>query len=316
MKTIKIRQQAGERSAADHFINYICGTIQPECLVMELLLATASVETARDMLMFARTNFPAEAAVEHKWFVNIDTAIHMMKVNEIGCERIAQMVSSGATKSINSATLEEGIRNCRMLFDRMVAISEEASVAFHSLGNPMLLEYDTARIVDILDSWGYLTPITRVLDVGCGIGRFASMFGQLVESVDAVDISQGMIDAARRRCGSNENIAIRLCSGADLNHYDNESFDLVFACDVFPYIVQVGHGLVDRYFEQIARVLSPGGKFVIVCFSYRENDTIDEKELTRLADEFGYDIIGHSERPAGPSTGAFFRLTKKLARSA
>lgn len=41
----------------------------------------------------------------------------------------------------------------------------------------------------------------RVLDIGCGAGQFAARLAQLSVQVDAVDRSQRMIAAARRRAG-------------------------------------------------------------------------------------------------------------------
>ena len=41
----------------------------------------------------------------------------------------------------------------------------------------------------------------RVLDIGCGTGDIARRLGPLVDRVDAVDISAGMIDAGRQLPG-------------------------------------------------------------------------------------------------------------------
>jgi ubiquinone/menaquinone biosynthesis C-methylase UbiE len=98
-----------------------------------------------------------------------------------------------------------------------VAESEEASVALYSLGNPALLGAATGELVRLLQEWGVSRPSRAVLDLGCGIGRVAARLAPPVGSVRGIDISPGMIAAARRRCAGLPNVQFAVCDGADLS---------------------------------------------------------------------------------------------------
>ncbi len=59
----------------------------------------------------------------------------------------------------------------RAMFDRLVAISPEASVAAYTLGDAGLLRAATDELVRWLERQDLLSGRPVVLDPGCGIGR-------------------------------------------------------------------------------------------------------------------------------------------------
>jgi succinoglycan biosynthesis protein ExoA len=99
---------------------------------------------------------------------------------------------------------------------------------------------------------------TRVLDLGCGRGE---LLGELVdagiapEHVAGVDLLPDRLSTARR-----EGLAVALASGTHLP-FPDATFDLVTA---FTVLSSVGSdALVAEIGEEVARVLRPGGAFVV-----------------------------------------------------
>ncbi len=106
-----------------------------------------------------------------------------------------------------------------------------------------------------------LPPGARVLDVGCGIGGASRFFA--VErgwKIDGIDLTPEYIDVARRfsdRLALGDAISYRVASAAELPFADT-SFDGA-------YMLHVGMNIPDKtaVFEEVHRVLKPGGTFAI-----------------------------------------------------
>ena len=99
------------------------------------------------------------------------------------------------------------VARCRRLFDRLVEMNAEASVALYSLGEPGLLDAATREVVDLLDQLAVLGPERHVLDIGCGIGRFERALADRVAAITGIDISPQMLQAARQRCAGLANVS-------------------------------------------------------------------------------------------------------------
>jgi SAM-dependent methyltransferase len=97
-------------------------------------------------------------------------------------------------------------------------------------------------------------PGRRTLDLGCGEGRLSRDLKRLGHAVVGVDLSPGMVAAARE---ADPEIDVRLADAAELPFADG-SFDCVVAFmslqDVDPF---------ERAIEEAARVLEPGGRFCL-----------------------------------------------------
>jgi 2-polyprenyl-3-methyl-5-hydroxy-6-metoxy-1,4-benzoquinol methylase len=98
----------------------------------------------------------------------------------------------------------------------------------------------------------------RVLDAGCGEGRFARMLAERGALVTAIDLSSRMIDHARAsEMEKPLGIDYRVQSMTDLSPLGDGSFDLVLAylsiIDVLDY---------EQAMSEISRVLSRGGRFI------------------------------------------------------
>lgn len=101
----------------------------------------------------------------------------------------------------------------------------------------------------------------RVLDVGCGIGGASRFFA--VERgwrVDGIDLTAEYVEVARR-------FSARLGLGDAVSYREASATSLPFADAAFDgaYMLHVGMNITDKrsVFEEVRRVLKPGGMFAI-----------------------------------------------------
>lgn len=235
--------------------------------------------------------------------------------NRAGCARIADLLRREQTLS-GTRSVAERLAFQQQLFDGLVAQSEETSVALYSLGSPQILAAATAEIVTLLEARGLLGAGARVLDVGCGIGRMAIALAPRVARVDGIDLSPRMVEVASRRCAELTNVSMRVCSGQDFAGAEDQTYTLVLAVDSFPYVVEAGPTLVEQLFAEAARVLVPGGHFVLLNYSYRDDLARDSVELEGLAQRHGFTLQAPGERPLALWDGALFALRRAESRAA
>ena len=106
----------------------------------------------------------------------------------------------------------------------------------------------------------HLPPVVgMVLDVGCGAGRLACTLAQRAERVDAVDVSEVMIAAARQRCPDADHV--RWLVGDILNP------DLPLrrgGYDVVTALSSLHHLPLEAGLERLAALVRPGGVLLVV----------------------------------------------------
>jgi SAM-dependent methyltransferase len=202
-----------------------------------------------------------------------------------GLATLERLVASGADH-LPAASAADGVAATRAMFDRLVALSPEASVAAYSLGDPARLEAATEEVVAWLRRQGLLDPPPRILDMGCGIGRFCAALAPLARQVAGLEVSGAMARAAAARLAGIPNASVVVGSGHDLAAFADAAFDLVLAVDVFPYLVQASPAFAATHLREAARVLRPDGRLVILNYSYRDLAT-DLGELPVRAAEAG-----------------------------
>jgi ubiquinone/menaquinone biosynthesis C-methylase UbiE len=118
-------------------------------------------------------------------------------------------------------------------------------------------------LVSAARSWGVKEG--KVLDVGAGTGRLAIEFAQGIPGVDVVglDLSDVALELARANARESEvprRISFEKGDAEDMP-FEDSSFDLVISSNTL-------HLIDDpiRMFDEIQRVLKPGGRFFISDF--------------------------------------------------
>jgi len=134
------------------------------------------------------------------------------------------------------------------------------------------------------------TPPRRVLDLGTGTGSVARIVAARFPDADVVgaDFSQGMLDEARRRTDSSR---VRYeHADAERLPFEDASFDLVTLANMIPF------------FDELARVVDPGGH-VVVAFSAGPETPIyvPHERLRRELEVRGF--MEFAEVSAGRGTG-------------
>jgi SAM-dependent methyltransferase len=206
---------------------------------------------------------------------------------------------------------EQELERWRHLFDRFVCDSAAASVALYSFGRPELLDAATREVIELLERLRVLRPERHVLEIGCGIGRFQQALAARVAAITGIDIAPGMIEAARRRCAGLPNVTLRETSGRDLSPFLPASFDVVLAIDAMPYIWRAGAALVAAHFAEAARVLRPGGDFVILNLSYRGDLELDRQDARRLGEAARLRVLRNGTADLRLWDGTTFHLRKR-----
>ena len=119
---------------------------------------------------------------------------------------------------------------------------------------------DQALRTGLLDSWmlDELGDVRgkRVLDIGCGEGRFSRLLAGLGAEVTGVDLTEPLIERARGMAVGGDIYVVG--DAESLAGIEDESFDLAVS-----YIVLVDVLDYRAAVEAAYRILKPGGRFVV-----------------------------------------------------
>ena len=98
------------------------------------------------------------------------------------------------------------------------------------------------------------------LDVGTGAGFAAFELSKSCEKVEATDISEGMINEAKKIMKERKinNLNFNICSAEELNYSDKE-FDIVTCRTAAHHFLDV-----EKFCSEVHRVLKDEGEFIIV----------------------------------------------------
>lgn len=149
----------------------------------------------------------------------------------------------------------------------------------------------------------------RVLDAGCGPGRFTLELRRLGAQVTAIDISPVQLDLLRRRV---PDIDAQVGDITDLSRFANDSFD-VTVCYGGPLSYLLDHA--ERGVAELARVTKPGGLLFVSVMSLGGAAVHYAAAITDLARRDGaqpsLDVIRTQVLPAKDGYG---HLPMKLYR--
>lgn len=277
--------------------------ISPAIALLKLMFVSRN---SADLEAVMKLVAEAEAARHHAALAEISA---LYEENRPAYERIATLPQP--EPMTGSMTDEARIAWVRDSFDAWVESDAALSVALYTFGNPRLIHEATQEVIDVLDEWGVIGPAVDALQIGCGTGRVEALLSPRVRSACGIDISAKMIRTARQKVASLKNVRFKQCSGRDLALFKANSFDLVYAVDSFPYIVEVGPELIDRHFAEAARVLRDSGHFVIFNYSYRSGIARDRNEVRRMAAAHGYSVVREAVKPFTIWDGVAYHLQKR-----
>lgn len=126
---------------------------------------------------------------------------------------------------------------------------------------------DITRLVELTEA----TPEDRALDVATGGGHTALAVAPHAGQVVASDLTPKMLAAAEEHIRSKgvENVSFALAD-AEALPFDDASFDIV-TCRIAPH----HFGDVQAFVNEVARVLRPGGRFVLMDSIGPEDNDLD-----------------------------------------
>ena len=130
----------------------------------------------------------------------------------------------------------------------MFAVPKQVNQFFDAL--------QTSLLKRLLDRTGDLRS-KKVLEIGCGVGRWVDLLTHKGAAYTGVDISQRMVEIARQKAPAVEFFRMP----ADALGFDSESFDIVFSVTVLhhmPYEKQ------QKAIEEMSRVAKRTGCIVIM----------------------------------------------------
>ena len=267
------------------------GEISPQIALSRLLLSGRAVDVAQlERAATAQPGAPPLAALARL------AERHRDRLDALGRLARSGLWPDGADFRAATAAL----------FDRLADEAPEAGVAFYAFGDPEDLAAATDEVMAVIRAWAPPAG-RRAVDFGCGIGRVAIELAGEAESVLGLDLSAGMIAAARRRAGARRTLDFAQ-NGDGVWPLADGTVDLVIAVDSLPYVVQA-NGLA-AFMAEAARVLRPGGDLLVFNWSYRSDPERDCAEAHGLAAAHGFALLRAGARPFTIWDGTGFHLRR------
>ena len=135
----------------------------------------------------------------------------------------------------------------------------------------------------------------RALDIGCGPGLTTQSLAEAVGEagdVMGVDIAEPMLAIARRRCATMPQVHFERCDVNALPCAD-ASIDIALASQVYEYVESI-----DAALSELARVLRPGGRAVLVDTDWESAvwASHDDQRMRRVLESWN-EHIPHPQLP-------------------
>lgn len=130
---------------------------------------------------------------------------------------------------------------------------------------------EIAGVFRRLESLGIPVGKTSALDFGCGVGRLSRALADRFDSVEGVDVAQGMIDRAREFHTEVEGLSFRVNDRPDLAVFPSASFDFIYSSITLQHIPPA---LSKGYLREFLRVLRPGGTAVFQLPAANDDSTL------------------------------------------
>jgi ubiquinone/menaquinone biosynthesis C-methylase UbiE len=140
--------------------------------------------------------------------------------------------------------------------------------------NRISRSYDRTRrpvgleiVLEGLARCGTALPSLKLIDAGCGTGAYTAALSESVPNIAAIDISAGMLDAARNKCEGTAVVFLRASIAAiPVRSAAADALLNNLVLHHLPDDEAAGYPAQRRVFAEFARVLRPGGALAIgVC---------------------------------------------------
>lgn len=129
-----------------------------------------------------------------------------------------------------------------------------------------LNSFEKGKVVEILGS----LKDKKVLDVGAGTGRLSLDLSSAGAKVTALDVSEEMLKVLKRK-----NVRIETVVGdAESLPFEDNSFDVVTAAFLIVHLKDTA-----SFFDEVYRVLKPGGKFLVTNINQKEPPEVQTKTV-------------------------------------
>lgn len=126
----------------------------------------------------------------------------------------------------------------------------------------------------------------RALDVGCGVGLTDEFLAPSFRELHGVDVSAGMVDAARR---ANPTVGYHVGDGRRLP-FDDASFEVAFAICVIHHVAPPERV---QFARELRRVIAPGG--LVVVFEHNPLNPLTRLVVSRCAFDEDVSLLGVRE---------------------
>jgi len=140
-------------------------------------------------------------------------------------------------------------------------------------------------LVDALN----LTSESKVLEVGCGMGRIAALIAPVVGEYHGADISPNMLEHSRECLAQADNCKFHVLKFSDLRDFESDSFDAVIFEAV---LIHLAKDDSYYYMKETFRVLKPGGRAYFQVFNILHPDGLAYfKRIVGMCDHTGENLI-------------------------
>ncbi|KAL0484705.1 EF1a methyl transferase [Acrasis kona] len=112
----------------------------------------------------------------------------------------------------------------------------------------------------------------RVLVPGCGNSELSNdLYNEGYTNITSIDYSSVVVDAMNKKYG---HLKYEVGDVTNLSTYESGSFDLIIDKSTLDCLANVGEDTTVRYAEEMYRLLSNGGIFVVVSYSNFRSETL------------------------------------------
>ncbi len=132
---------------------------------------------------------------------------------------------------------------------------------------PWNLEKPPDLLVELVES-GRILPC-RAADLGCGAGNYAVWLAAKGFQMTGIDISPRAVELAKALASKKE-VSCRFVAAdltGDVEELGN-TFDFVYGWEVLHHVFPENR---DRYVNNVHQMLRPGGRYLSVCFSEKDD---------------------------------------------